>query len=240
MPCFPVLETSKTHPKSLLFPHQCDIGPLLLITTSWLTGARSLLVDGAWGHASLSEQFCPDPGRFWVKHLHQLCSTLSTAPHTIDTTCLSCVPHLCPPALVMERWPRSSFSPWWYEEARQLFTKTSQHSAADEQLASWLLLPQAEAETKWFDFQRAAGIYRGGCERTTSWNWRQMLPCAKICPCKSLSHQMWLGVLKRLQFSSVDPTLASTPSPSYKLLTHSSDWHTVNAELDRTSRQETH
>lgn len=109
------------------FFHQFNFDPWLLITTSCLIRHRSL-ADTAWGHMSLSEQFSLNPVRFWVEHLHQLCGTLSTASHIINTIHLSCVPHLCLPASATERWPCSSFSPWWYKEARQLFTKTSQFS----------------------------------------------------------------------------------------------------------------
>lgn len=139
--------------------------------------------------------------------------------------------------------------PWWWRDDHAHLShcggtknpdsfsqKQDSSPPADKQLVSCFIFLQAEAKMKWFHFQRVAGIYRGGCERKTSWNWRQMLPSTKICPCKSPSHQMWLEALKRLQFSSIDLTLAST-SPIYKLLTHPNDWQRMQSWIRHQGRK---
>lgn len=139
--------------------------------------------------------------------------------------------------------------PWWWRDEHAHLShcggtknpdsfsqKQDSSPAADKQLVSCFIFLQAEAKMKWFNFQRVARIYRGGCERKTSWNWRQMLPSTKICPCKSPSHQIWLEALKRLQFSSIDLTLAST-SPIYKLLTHPNDWQWMQSWIRHQGRK---
>lgn len=116
------------------------------------------------GHVSLSEQSCVVSRKFWVEHLHHLCSTLSTASHTIYPACL-----------ISAHQPSG-----WKDDHAHLSHHRGTRNSDSQKWASTPLPTSSSCPAlyfhrqnlKWSDFQRAAGIYRGGCERKTSRNWR--------------------------------------------------------------------
>lgn len=160
-----MLETSKTDPKPLLFP-PVQLRPLTPHhrgASSHLTKARSL-ADAAWGHAGVSNSPWTQAGSEWST------SVASAAPSPLHPTPLSCVPHLCPPVLVMASWLCSCSHRGGTRKPDSFSQNEGSTPTAGKQPMPCLMFLQVEAETKRFDFQTAAGIYRVGCERKTSLN----------------------------------------------------------------------
>lgn len=197
MQCFLVPERSKTDPKSPAFPISATLAPCSSSPLrAWEeTGALQTLHGVMWAWVS-------NPP--WIQAGFEWSISNSPAAPSL----LHPVPSIQPIYPVCLTF---AHQPWWWRDDHAHLShhggagktdsfsqKQASSPTADEQLMSCLIFPQAEAKTKWFNFQRAAGIYRGDCERRTSWNWRLTLPSTKIHPCKSPSHQVRLEALKRL------------------------------------------